>query len=67
MWIVLSAKCLEVVDGWLSMAQIQLGPILHAVNQYGHVSDRPLNPRSLTEIYRNLAQRAGLPDYLVQA
>ena len=29
-------------------------------------SERPLNPKALTEIYRNLAQRAGLPDYLVR-
>ena len=66
MWIALSAKCLEAVDEWLSMAQIQSGPILRAVNQHSHVSERPLNPKSLTEIYRNLAQRAGLPDYLVR-
>ena len=48
------------------MAQIQSGPKLRAVNQHGHVSERPLNPKALTEIYRNLAQRAGLPDYLVR-
>ena len=66
MWVALSAKCLEAVDEWLSMAQIQSGPILRAVHQHGHVSERPLNPKSLTEIYRNLAQRAGLPDYLVR-
>ena len=44
------------------MTQIQSGPILSVVNQHGHVSENPLSPECLTEIYRNLAQRAGLPD-----
>jgi integrase len=66
MWIALSAKCLEAVEEWLSMAKIQSGPILRAVNQHGQVSENALNPKSVTEIYRNLAQRAGLPDYLVR-
>jgi integrase len=66
MWIALSAKCLEAVEEWLSMAKIHSGPILRAVNQHGQVSENALNPKSVTEIYRNLAQRAGLPDYLVR-
>ena len=66
MWIALSAKCLEAVEEWLLIAKIQSGPILRAVNQHGQVSENALNPKSVTEIYRNLALRAGLPDYLVR-
>ena len=51
MWIALSATCIEAIDDWLSVSQIRSGPILRAVNLHGHVSDQPLNPKSLTEIY----------------
>lgn len=61
MWIALSATCIEAIDDWLSVSQIRSGPILRAVNLHGHVSDQPLNPKSLTEIYRQLAHQAGLP------
>ena len=36
------------------------------MNQHGHVSEYPLNLKSVTEFYRNPAQRAGLPDSLVR-
>jgi integrase len=66
MWIVLSATCVEAIDAWLSKAQIESGPILRAVTQHGQASDHKLNPVSLTQIYRQLARQAGLPDAVIR-
>ena len=66
LWIALSAPCLQAIQIWVERAGITDGPILRAVNPHGQVSSKPLNPNSVSYIYRQLAQKADLPPEIVQ-
>jgi integrase len=66
LWIALSTRCVDAIQAWVIHAGITSGPILRGVNLHGHVSTTRLNPNSVSYIYRQLAQKAGLAPAIVR-
>ena len=58
----LSRLCpVSAYQDWVSQAHLEEGPVFSAINQWGHVSDKPLHPDSIIPIFRKTFAKAGLP------
>ncbi|WP_368759102.1 site-specific integrase [Pseudomonas aeruginosa] len=47
---------------WIDAAGLTKGPLLRAVDRWGHVAEDSLHPNSLNPLLRHLLTAAGLPD-----
>lgn len=46
---------------WLSATQLKSGAVFRAIDQWGHLGERGLNPDSVIPLLRDRLQRAGIP------
>jgi site-specific recombinase XerD len=55
------------VEQWLKVGEIRTGPLFRAINKGGHVSGSRLSDRSVADITKRYAERAGLDPRTISA
>ncbi|WP_210247114.1 site-specific integrase [Aliikangiella marina] len=45
---------------WIGLAKIEAGPVFRAINRWGQVSDKALNPNSIVPLLRSLFKKASI-------
>jgi integrase len=48
------------VNAWLAAANIDKGNVFRAIDRWGNVSRRPLDPKAINDILKHWAELAGL-------
>lgn len=56
----LSGRPVEALEAWLAAAKIDKGSVFRAIDRWGNVSRRPLDPKAITDIVKQRAELAGL-------
>lgn len=56
----LSGRPVEALNAWLAAAKIDKGSVFRAIDRWGNVSRRPLDPKAINDIVKQRAQMAGL-------
>jgi integrase len=56
----LTGRPVESLDAWLGVAKIDKGSVFRAIDRWGNVSRRPLDPKAITDIVKHRAGLAGL-------
>lgn len=56
----LSGRPVEALDTWLELARIDKGSIFRAIDRWGNVSARALDPKAINDIVKQRAKLAGL-------
>ncbi|HAT85927.1 MAG TPA: integrase [Rhizobiales bacterium] len=61
--VVLIGRPVHALQDWLKVAKVKNGTIFRAINQWGHLSERPLSAQSINLIIKGRIKKAGLnPD-----
>ncbi|SOC48416.1 phage integrase family protein, partial [Rhizobium subbaraonis] len=56
----LSGRPVDALNAWLRAAKIDKGSVFRAIDRWGNVSRRPLDPKAINDILKHRAERAGL-------
>jgi len=56
----LSGRPVEALNAWLAAAKIDKGSVFRAIDRWGNVSHRPLDPKAINDIVKQRAELAGL-------
>ncbi|WP_310244421.1 site-specific integrase [Rhizobium rosettiformans] len=56
----LSGRPVEALNAWLAAAQIDKGSVFRAIDRWGNVSRRSLDPKAINDIVKHRAELAGL-------
>ena len=56
----LTGRPVEALDAWLRAARIDKGSVFRAIDRWGNVSKRPLDPKAINDIVKQRALLAGL-------
>jgi len=56
----LSGRPVEALNAWLEAARIDKGSVFRAIDRWGNVSPRPLDPKAINDIVKQRAEMAGL-------
>ena len=56
----LTGRPVEAFNGWLEAAKIDKGSVLRAIDRWGNVSKRALDPKAINDIVKQRARMAGL-------
>jgi integrase len=56
----LSGRPVEALNTWLTAAKIDKGSVFRAIDRWGNVSRRPLDPKAINDILKHRAELAGL-------
>jgi integrase len=56
----LSGRPVDELNAWLAAAKIDKGSVFRAIDRWGNVSRRPLDPKAINDILKHRAERAGL-------
>lgn len=56
----LSGRPVEALNAWLAAAKIDKGSVFRAIDRWGNVSRRPLDPKTVNDIVKHRAELAGL-------
>ncbi|MDO6966643.1 tyrosine-type recombinase/integrase [Rhizobium alvei] len=56
----LTGRPVEALNAWLKAAGIQSGSLFRAIDRWGNLSPRPLDPKAITDIVKHRAELAGL-------
>lgn len=56
----LSGRPVDALNAWLAAAKIDKGSVFRAIDRWGNVSRRPLDPKAINDILKHRAELAGL-------
>lgn len=56
----LAGRPVEALDMWLQKAKIDKGSVFRAIDRWGNVSRRPMDPKAINDILKQRAHMAGL-------
>ena len=56
----LSGRPVDALNAWLAAATIDKGSVFRAIDRWGNVSRRPLDPKAINDILKQRAELAGL-------
>ncbi len=56
----LSGRPVDALNAWLRAAKIDKGSVFRAIDRWGNVSRRPLDPKAVNDIVKHRAELAGL-------
>ena len=56
----LTGRPVEALNAWMAAARIENGSIFRAIDRWGNVSRRPLDPKAINDILKQRAEMAGL-------
>ena len=56
----LTGRPVEALNAWLRAAKIDKGSVFRAIDRWGNVSKRPLDPKAINDIVKQRAEMAGL-------
>ncbi|THV19845.1 tyrosine-type recombinase/integrase [Peteryoungia ipomoeae] len=56
----LSGRPVDALNAWLAAAKIDKGSVFRAIDRWGNVSRRPLDPKAINDILKQRAKMAGL-------
>lgn len=56
----LSGRPVEALNAWLAAAKIDKGSVFRAIDRWGNVSHRQLDPKAINDILKHRAELAGL-------
>lgn len=56
----LTGRPVEALNAWLAAAKIDKGSVFRAIDRWGNVSRRPLDPKAINDIVKQRAEIAGL-------
>jgi integrase len=56
----ITGRPVEALKAWLEAARIEKGTIVRAIDLWGNVSPRPLDPKAINDIVKQRAEMAGL-------
>ncbi len=56
----LTGRPVEALNAWLAAARIDTGPVFRAIDRWGNLSPRPLDPKAINDIVKQRARLAGL-------
>ncbi len=56
----LSGRPVDALNAWLRAAKIDKGSVFRAIDRWGNVSRRPLDPKAINDILKQRAELAGL-------
>lgn len=56
----LSGRPVDALNAWLKAAKIDTGSVFRAIDRWGNLSRRPLDPKAITDIVKQRAAMAGL-------
>jgi len=56
----LSGRPVDALNAWLAAAKIDRGSVFRAIDRWGNVSRRPLDPKAVNDIVKQRAELAGL-------
>lgn len=56
----LTGRPVDTLNAWLNAAKIDKGSIFRAIDRWGNVSRRPLDPKAINDILKHRAELAGL-------
>lgn len=56
----LSGRPVDALNAWLAAAKIDKGSVFRAIDRWGNVSRRPLDPKAINDIVKHRAELAGL-------
>ncbi|MGO4570208.1 tyrosine-type recombinase/integrase [Rhizobium sp. 2YAF20] len=56
----LTGRPVDALNAWLAAAKIESGSVFRAIDRWGNVSRRPLDPKSVNDIVKQRAALAGL-------
>jgi integrase len=56
----LSGRPVDALNAWLTAARIDKGSVFRAIDRWGNVSRRPLDPKAVSDIVKQRAELAGL-------
>jgi len=56
----LSGRPVDALNAWLAVAKIDTGSVFRAIDRWGNISRRPLDPKTINDIVKQRAELAGL-------
>ena len=56
----LTGRPVDALNAWLALARIESGSVFRAIDRWGNVSRRPLDPKAVSDIVKQRAELAGL-------
>ena len=56
----ITGRPVEALNAWLTAARIESGSVFRAIDRWGNVSRRPLDPKAINDIVKQRAKMAGL-------
>lgn len=56
----LSGRSVDALNAWLATANIDKGGVFRAIDRWGNISNRPLDPKAINDIVKHRAGLAGL-------
>lgn len=56
----LTGRPVDALNAWLTAAKIETGSVFRAIDRWGNVSRRPLDPKAINDIVKSRARLAGL-------
>lgn len=56
----LTGRPVDALNAWLDLAKIESGSVFRAIDRWGNVSRRPLDPKAINDIVKQRAGMAGL-------
>ncbi|MDH0117573.1 MULTISPECIES: site-specific integrase [Rhizobium/Agrobacterium group] len=56
----LSGRPIDALNAWLAASKIDKGSVFRAIDRWGNVSRRPLDPKAINDILKHRAELAGL-------
>ena len=56
----MTGRPVEALNAWLIAARIESGSVFRAIDRWGNVSRRPLDPKAINDIVKQRAKMAGL-------
>ncbi|MGE8106142.1 site-specific integrase [Allorhizobium sp. NPDC080224] len=56
----LSGRPVDALNAWLAVAKIDAGSVFRAIDRWGNVSRRPMDPKAVNDIVKQRAEMAGL-------
>jgi integrase len=56
----LTGRPVDALNAWLHLAKIESGSVFRAIDRWGNVSRRPLDPKAISDILKQRVEMAGL-------
>ncbi len=56
----LTGRPVEALNAWLAAAKVDRGSVFRAIDRWGNISRRPLDPKAINDILKQRAEQAGL-------